>query len=90
MVIRVSYKKHRYLNNYLKILFCQAYCFNVFPSQKSFFCQAYCFFFSLISTTVLSKTVRLLASHVKFENFKALKKELNKELMFKVWHLRRW
>ena len=34
--------------------------------------------------------VRLLARHGRFENRKALKKELNEELIVKVWHPRRW
>ena len=34
--------------------------------------------------------IRLLAWHIKFEKRKALKKELNKELMPIVWHTKRW
>ena len=34
--------------------------------------------------------VRLLAWHSKFENCKALKKELNEELMLVPWHPLRW
>ena len=34
--------------------------------------------------------IRLLAWHVRFEKGKALKKELNEELMPVTWHLNRW
>ena len=34
--------------------------------------------------------VRLLAWHNKFENCKALKKEISKELMTVAWHSTRW
>ena len=34
--------------------------------------------------------IRILAWHVKFEKGKALKQEINKELMLIVWHPRRW
>ena len=34
--------------------------------------------------------IRLLAWHVKFEKRKALKKELNEELMPVAWHTKRW
>ena len=37
MVIRVNYKKNSYINNYLKKLFCQAYCFNLQFNQDRFF-----------------------------------------------------
>ena len=33
---------------------------------------------------------RILAGHIKFENHEALKKELNKELVFVGWHPNRW
>ena len=44
------YQKNTNLNNYLKKVFCQAYCFNSFSSQNSFICQAYCFNFESIKT----------------------------------------
>ena len=34
--------------------------------------------------------IRLLAWHIKFEKRKALKKELNEELIPEVWHPNRW
>ena len=34
--------------------------------------------------------IRILAWHIKFEKGKALKQEINKELMLIVWHPRRW
>ena len=34
--------------------------------------------------------IRLLASHIKLEKRKALKKELGEELMPIVWHPNRW
>ena len=34
--------------------------------------------------------IRLLAWHIKFEKLKALKKELNEELIFIPWYSRRW
>ena len=34
--------------------------------------------------------IRLLAYHIKFKKHKALKKELNEELMLIAWHPRRW
>ena len=33
--------------------------------------------------------IRLLAQYIKFEKRKALKKELNEELMLTAWHLKR-
>ena len=44
------YQKNTNLNNYLKKVFCQAYCFNSFSSQNSFICQAYYFNFESIKT----------------------------------------
>ena len=40
------------------------------------------------SETILR--VRLLAWHIKFEKRKALKKDINEELMLEAWHPRRW
>ena len=34
--------------------------------------------------------IRLLTWHIKFEKRKALKKELNEELMSIAWHPKRW
>ena len=34
--------------------------------------------------------IRLLAWHIKFEKRKALKKELNEELILVAWHSKRW
>ena len=34
--------------------------------------------------------IKLLAWHAKSENSKALKKELNEELMLVVWHPKKW
>ena len=34
--------------------------------------------------------IRFLSWHIKFEKRKALKRELNGELMLVVWHPRRW
>ena len=48
-----------YLNNYLKKLFCQPYCFHFQPNQDSFLVKHF---------------ARLLAWHIKFEKHKALKK----------------
>ena len=34
--------------------------------------------------------IRLLAWHIKFEKRKALKKDINEELMLVAWHPKRW
>ena len=55
-------RKNSHLNDYfLKILFCQVYCFNFFPSQNSFF---------------IKHIVRPLAWHIKCKKIKALKKKM--------------
>ena len=86
-------RKNSYLNNYLKKLFCQAYCFNFFSSQNSFLVKHIVLIFSLARTDFLSiykNIVRCLACHSKFEKRKALKKELNEELILTTRYPRRW
>ena len=80
--------KNSYHNNYSEKLFCQAYnFFFVFfsSSQNNFFAQEIVLVFSSIKTTFLSDFW-----HIKFEKCKALKKELNEELMPIVWRPKRW
>ena len=54
LVIRINLKKNSHLNNYLKKLFCQAYCSNFFSSQNSIFFKHIVLIFSLIRTALLS------------------------------------
>ena len=67
---------------------------------KKLFCQAYFFIFSLITTAFLSSVFLLIFSLDRttfwldifelFEKRKALKKELNEELIPVAWHPNRW
>ena len=51
-------------------------------SEKCF-CQAYCLdFFSILKSFFMKR--------IKFEKRKALKKQLNEELMRTAWHAKRW
>ena len=55
--------------------------------SEQIFCQANCFNFQ---SNQDSFSVRLLASHIKFEKRKELKKKISEELMPIVWHPKSW
>ena len=46
--------KNSYLNNYSEKIFCQAYCFNFFPSQNRFFAKQIVLILNLTRTAFLS------------------------------------
>ena len=76
--------KNRYLNNYSKKLYRQAYLFNFQSNKNKFFVKYMVFIFSVNITAFLSSILNLKnGRHLK-------KKKIREELMPAAWHPIRW